>query len=68
VGSKKQARKPEYRLKAMNKVTGEKCRNAGAGWVNTDGSISVHVEPFIVLRGGSDLVLTLFPESKPEIA
>jgi hypothetical protein len=57
-------RKPEYRLKALNKATGEKSRNAGAAWVNEDGSISIDVEPFVVLRGGKDLVLTLFPEHK----
>jgi len=57
-------RKPEYRLKALNKATDEKNRNVGAAWVNDDGSISIDVEPFVVLYGGKDLVLTLFPEGK----
>jgi len=58
-------RKPDYRLKALNKVTGEKSRNVGAAWVNKDGSISIDIEPFVVLQGGNALVLTLFPEDKP---
>jgi len=50
----------------MNKATGEKSRNTGAAWVNADGSISIDIEPFVVLQGGKDLVLTLFPEGKKE--
>lgn len=54
-------RKPDYRLKAMNKATGVKNRNVGAAWVNEDGSISIDIDAFVVLPGGPELVLTLYP-------
>lgn len=53
-------RKPDFRLKALNKTTDEKSM-VGAGWTNADGSISIDLNAFVVLQGTSDLVLTLFP-------
>jgi len=64
-GKVKLGRKPDYRLKAMDKRTGEKTAlGCGAAWWNEDGSISIDIDPFIVLHGGADLVLTLFPLEK----
>ena len=53
-------RKPDYRLLAMNKSTDEK-RKVGAVWLNTDGSLSIALDPFTVLQSSPDLVLTIFP-------
>lgn len=58
------SRKPDYRVAALNKKTDEKS-NVGAAWKNPDGSIAVVVNPFVVLTGGPQLLITLFPE-KPE--
>lgn len=52
-------RTPEYKLHAMNKRTDEKSK-VGAAWLNESGSISIVLDPFIVLAGSKDLVLTLF--------
>ncbi len=54
------SRKPDYRVAAMNKVTDAK-NNVGGGWLNGDGSIAIVIDPFIVLSGGKDLLITLFP-------
>lgn len=56
-------RSPDYILKAMNKATGEK-RKIGAGWKNTDGSITVALDSFTVLQSSPDLVLHLFLNDK----
>jgi hypothetical protein len=55
-------RKPDFWLKAMNKQYNEKSK-VGAGWKNADGSISIDLNPFVVLSAPitTDLVLTLFP-------
>lgn len=53
-------RKPDFRLKGMNKKTDLK-GDVGAGWQNPDGSISIDLNAFVVLSGGRELVLTLFP-------
>lgn len=58
------SRKPDYIAKAMNKATGEKSWRIGCAWHNSDGSVSVKVDPFIVLTGGEDLVVTLFPNEE----
>lgn len=56
------ARKPDFWLKAMDKSKERhKSGKIGAGWKNTDGSISIDLEPFVQLNGSKDLVLTLFP-------
>jgi len=56
-------RKPDYRLKAMNKATDAKAE-VGAAWSNPDGSISVVLNPFVKLEADPDLVLTMFPATK----
>lgn len=56
------SRKPEYKLKAMNKFNDEKAE-VGAAWLNEDGSISVVLNPFVVLKRKKSLVLTLFPNT-----
>lgn len=59
------SRKPDYRLKALNKTTGEK-NSVGAAWINNDKdcSITVVLDPFITLHASKDLVLTLFPNGQ----
>lgn len=57
------ARKPDYRVGALNKRTNAKGRVGGA-WLNPNGTISMVLDPFIVLtqEGNNDLLITLFPE------
>lgn len=57
-------RPPEYRLKALNKVTNKKGA-VGAGWLNQDGSISIVLDSFVVLSGQDDLLITLFKQDPP---
>lgn len=54
------AKKPDYRLKVLNKETNERCNDAGAGWKNKDGSISIVLSPCITLVNNKNLVITLF--------
>jgi len=57
--------KPAYRLKILNKVTDAKCNDAGAAWLNPDGSISLKIAPCVVLSENKDEMLyTLFPLDK----
>lgn len=56
----KSSRKPDYRLKGLNKVTNEKYI-LGAGWKNDDGSVTVVLNDFVVITSTKDLLLTLFP-------
>ena len=53
--------KPDYRLKVFCKRTEHKCNDAGAGWKNTDGSISIVLAPGICLQQNKDHFITLFP-------
>ena len=53
-------KKPHYRLKFLNKRT-EEHGEIGAAWLNEDQSISIVLNPLVVLSQSSDLVLTLFP-------
>jgi len=53
--------KPNYKLKAMNKVNGDRCNDVGAAWINPNGSISIVLNPCIKLEYNKDLILTLFP-------
>ena len=58
-------RKPEYRLKYLNKrdsLSG----TIGAGWLNEDGSITVVLNSKVVLRQDGEELLTLFPRIKDE--
>jgi hypothetical protein len=52
-------KKPTHELKFLNKVTNEKGK-LGVGWENENGSISISLNPMVVLTQSNDLVLTLF--------
>lgn len=55
------SRKPDYRVAALDKVRDRKSRKIGAAWISPyTGHITVVLDEFIVLHGGSDLVITLF--------
>lgn len=56
-------RAPDYNVRAMSKSRGEKSL-VGAAWRNPNGSISVKIDPFVILQGGSDLLITIFPISE----
>lgn len=55
-------RKPDFSLKALNKRTSDKFY-IGAGWSNSNGSISIVLNDMVVLTQSKDLVLTLFPRN-----
>ena len=58
-------KKPDYVLGLMDKFSGEKTYRAGAAWKNDDGTISIKLEPFVMIpldRKG--LVITLFMNDK----
>ena len=57
------SRKPDYKFKVLNKST-ELKGEIGAAWKNTDGSISVVLNPCVVLNANDDLVLNLFPQDE----
>lgn len=52
--------KPTHRLKVLNKRTGKQ-GTLGGGWLNTDGSVSIVLDPCVVIEQTEDLVFTLFP-------
>lgn len=54
-------RLPDYRLSFLNKVTEAKGQ-IGAAWRNEDNSISIVLDPKVVLTQTKDEILTLFPE------
>ena len=56
-------RQPDYDLSALNKETEERGR-IGAAWANDDGTISIKLNAFVVLRDAKDTVITLFPRDK----
>lgn len=58
-------RKPTHRFKALNKETSETA-TLGAAWLNDDGTLTVKIDPFIVLTNAPGHVLTLFPEEGKE--
>ncbi len=62
------ARKPDYVVGALLKDTMLKkadCKgDIGAAWVNSDGTISVVLNPFVSLQQDGDLLITLFPKLK----
>ena len=56
----KQGRKPDYDLSALDKVTDMRGK-VGAAWINTNGTISIRLNPWVVLDGANkELVITLF--------
>lgn len=58
-------RKPDYNVRAKRKASGESSF-VGAAWKNENGSISVKIDPFVVLKGETDLLITLFPRDRPD--
>lgn len=54
------ARKPNFRVAALNKVTDER-GNIGAAWSNPDGTISIRFDPWVTVPQGKDIVITMFP-------
>lgn len=64
---KPEKRKPDFYLSAKNMDTGRKGR-CGAAWKNDDGSISIVLDPWVVLQGNgpaeTTFSLVLF-ENKP---
>lgn len=52
--------KPDYDVSALKKSTSEK-GNVGKAWKLTNGQIRIKLNPFVVLEGEEDLVLTMFP-------
>lgn len=54
-------RKPDYRLKVLDKKTGAKTNDAGAGWLNDNGTVSIVLGPATALSYNKNLVITLFP-------
>ena len=63
------SRTPDYRVKALRKdaTVKNKSQSVGAAWLNDNKSISIILDPFVVLSNRDDqLLITLFPEkSRP---
>lgn len=57
-------RPPEYRLRAFNKVTG-KATNVGAGWANENGSVTIVLDPFVVLKQRAAFSFHLYKTDAP---
>lgn len=58
------ARKPDYRLKAGLHSADKPLRPVGAAWFNKDASISIVLDPFVVLDGNVPTTLILYPENE----
>jgi len=56
-------RSPDYQIKAMTRPGSLPLRlgRIGAGWSNPDGSISIKLDPFVVISAADDLIITVFP-------
>lgn len=54
-------KKPDFHVKAKHRTHAHMNGRVGAGWLNPDGSIAVRLDPFVVLQGSHNLVITLFP-------
>jgi hypothetical protein len=61
------ARKPDYDLSLMDKVSGRKNPSAGGAWINDDGSINIQLNPFITFTSDPNMVITLFPRNTPPV-
>ncbi len=57
--AKNKPRRPDFNLSALDKTT-EVRGKVGAAWKNDDGTISIRLDPFVVLSGSSNLELRLF--------
>lgn len=55
------SRKPDYSIGALDKTRNARQPKVGVAWKNENGTITIAFDPFVVLRGGPELVVTLFP-------
>ena len=53
--------KPDFKVAALNKRDDRKNSNIGRAWKKDDGTISVVIDSFVVIHGGLDTLITLFP-------
>lgn len=60
-------KKPDYSIGALDKTRDVRQPKIGAAWKNADGSISLRIDPFVVLQGGPQLLVTLFPEDAARV-
>ena len=56
-------RKPDFRLKFLNKQT-EGRGEIAAGWLNEGGSITIVLNPMVAIKQDKDILLTLFPATR----
>lgn len=63
---KKTGKLPTHRLGVIDTRT-DKRSIVGAGWKNDDGSISIVLNPCIVISSGPHYILRLFPERDREM-
>ena len=52
---------PDFHLSAIHKPSGRSAGKLGAGWMNNDGSVSIVLDPCVVLSGNDDISIRLFP-------
>lgn len=60
-------RAPDFRLRAFDKVA-EKGHSVGAGWLSEDGTVTIVLDPFVVLRTRKNFSFHLFPADDPNWA
>lgn len=53
-------RRPDYNVSVMNKDTDKK-GNIGVAWKKEDGTITIKLNPFVVLDFSENLIVILFP-------
>lgn len=53
--------RPDYKLVAKRKIADARGVKVGVGW-KTDKGFNIKLDPFIVLNGGEEFWLGLFPE------
>lgn len=62
-------RKPDYVVKAVIRQHEKDMKGkVGAAWVNPDGSISIDLNPFVVLEANSNLHIMMFKHDDKESA
>lgn len=59
------SKKPDYSVGALDKTRDVRQPKVGVAWKNENGTITIALDPFVVLRGGPELVVTLFPADTP---
>lgn len=57
---------PTHRLKVLNKFDDARTE-VGAGWLNADGSLSITLNPCVVLTRDTNIVITLFPIDRKQV-